>query len=159
MAAGRTQAVEPRPDGRAKARFSTVAYPALEGVVFKRLDSSYRSGRRSNAWRKYKHRRRETLAVSAWAPGDRQPDTCYLTRVADNSQPSFAGAVQLGLDGPARERLRRLVFVHELAAPRRRRRIRAVAPGISLVVDSHGVVGGPLRDALIRDVVVDDGRA
>jgi bifunctional non-homologous end joining protein LigD len=129
-------------------------------VVFKRLDSSYRPGRRSNAWRKYKHRRRETLAVSAWAPGDRQPDTFYLTRIADNGQPSFAGAVQLGLDRAPRERLRRLVLVHDLAAPRRRRRrIRAVAPGISLVVDSRGVVGGTLRDALIRDVLADDDRA
>jgi hypothetical protein len=37
----------------------------LEGVVFKRLDSTYRPGRRSVHWRKLKHRRRETLPVTA----------------------------------------------------------------------------------------------
>ena len=52
----------------------------LEGVVFKRLDAPYRPGHRSHAWRKLKHRRHETLAISAWTPGDRQPDTFYLSR-------------------------------------------------------------------------------
>ena len=46
----------------------------LEGVVYKRLDAPYRPWRRSHAWRKLKHRRQETLAVSAWTPGDRRPD-------------------------------------------------------------------------------------
>lgn len=37
----------------------------LEGVVDKRVEAPYRPGRRSSAWRKLKHRRREILAISA----------------------------------------------------------------------------------------------
>ena len=127
----------------------------LEGVVFKRLDSPYRAGRRSDAWRKYKHRRRETLAVAAWTPGDRQPDTFYLTRIGVDGQPAFAGAVQLGLSGETREGLRRAVLERELSAPRRRR-IRPIRAGVSLVVSAHGTAGGPLRDPIIREFVLHD---
>ena len=126
----------------------------LEGVVYKRLDSPYRPGRRSNAWRKHKHRRDETLAVSAWTPGDREPDTFYLTRPAPDGHARFAGSVQLGLSGDERERLRGALAQLESTTPRRRR-IRTVQPGVSLVVSAHGVAGGPLRDAIIRQVIVE----
>jgi hypothetical protein len=62
--------------------------------------------------------------------------------------------VQLGLDGDGRERLRCLVGAREQPTPRRRR-IRPVAQGVSLVVSTHGVAGGPLRDAVIRDFLVE----
>jgi bifunctional non-homologous end joining protein LigD len=107
----------------------------LEGVVFKRRDSAYRPGRRSPAWRKLKHRRDETLSVAAWSPGDRELDTYYLARLGADGEPTFAGAVHLGLDAQRREALRRLMNLHALPATRRRR-IRPVRLGVSLVVSA-----------------------
>ncbi|MFL5819237.1 MAG: DNA ligase D [Solirubrobacteraceae bacterium] len=41
----------------------------LEGIVAKRLDSRYEPGRRSGAWLKVKHTRRQELVIGGWAPG------------------------------------------------------------------------------------------
>lgn len=41
----------------------------LEGVVAKRLDSTYHPGRRSPAWRKVKHTRTQDVVVAGWKPG------------------------------------------------------------------------------------------
>src|SRR5215212_5305743 len=47
----------------------------LKGVVAKRLDATYRPGRRGDAWLKHKHRHRERLTITAWRPGNRRaPD-------------------------------------------------------------------------------------
>ena len=126
----------------------------LEGVVYKRLDTPYRPGRRSHAWRKLKHRRQETLAVSAWTPGDRQPDTFFLSRPDATGEPRFAGAVQLGLAPAERAALRDLLRAREIGLGRRARP-RPVQPGISLVVSGHGPTERPLRDAVIHHVIVD----
>lgn len=42
----------------------------LEGVVAKRLDSSYRPGRRSPDWRKIKNIRSQEVVVLGWQPGN-----------------------------------------------------------------------------------------
>lgn len=42
----------------------------LEGVMAKRLDSPYRPGRRSPAWRKCKVRRRQEVVIGGWSTGD-----------------------------------------------------------------------------------------
>ena len=42
----------------------------LEGVVAKRLDSRYDPGRRSGAWVKVKHTRRQELVIGGWLRGD-----------------------------------------------------------------------------------------
>ena len=41
----------------------------LEGIVAKRLDSCYEPGRRSGAWLKVKHTRRQEMVIGGWAPG------------------------------------------------------------------------------------------
>src|ERR1700722_13169509 len=41
----------------------------LEGVVAKRLDSRYEPGRRTGAWIKIKHVRRQELVIGGWLPG------------------------------------------------------------------------------------------
>jgi bifunctional non-homologous end joining protein LigD len=43
---------------------------ALEGVVAKRLDSRYEPGRRTGAWLKIKHTRRQELVIGGWLPGE-----------------------------------------------------------------------------------------
>jgi bifunctional non-homologous end joining protein LigD len=42
----------------------------LEGVVAKRLDSSYGPGRRTGAWRKLRNRRRQELVIGGWTEGE-----------------------------------------------------------------------------------------
>ncbi len=42
---------------------------SLEGVVAKRLDSTYEPGRRTGAWVKVKHLMRQELVVGGWIPG------------------------------------------------------------------------------------------
>ncbi|ARC57993.1 hypothetical protein AS850_12985 [Frondihabitans sp. 762G35] len=41
----------------------------LEGVVAKRRDSTYASGRRSRAWLKLKHQRTQEVVIGGWRPG------------------------------------------------------------------------------------------
>lgn len=42
----------------------------MEGLIAKRLDSRYETGRRSNQWRKLKVRRRQELVVGGWLSGE-----------------------------------------------------------------------------------------
>jgi bifunctional non-homologous end joining protein LigD len=42
----------------------------LEGVIAKRLDSVYETGRRSGAWLKVKNRLRQELVIGGWVPGE-----------------------------------------------------------------------------------------
>jgi bifunctional non-homologous end joining protein LigD len=42
----------------------------LEGIVAKRLDSRYESGRRSSSWRKIKHESRQEFVIGGWSPGE-----------------------------------------------------------------------------------------
>ena len=42
----------------------------LEGIVAKRLDSRYESGRRSSSWRKIKHDLRQEFVIGGWSPGE-----------------------------------------------------------------------------------------
>ncbi|MBO0767692.1 MAG: DNA ligase D [Solirubrobacterales bacterium] len=44
----------------------------LEGVIAKRLDSTYVPGRRSDAWIKLKHTRRQEFVIGGWLPGEGQ---------------------------------------------------------------------------------------
>jgi bifunctional non-homologous end joining protein LigD len=49
--------------------FEAVRDQGLEGLIAKRRDSAYETGRRSPAWRKIKVRRRQELVVGGWLPG------------------------------------------------------------------------------------------
>jgi bifunctional non-homologous end joining protein LigD len=42
----------------------------LEGIVAKRRDSRYEPGRRTSAWVKVKHTRRQELVIGGWLPGE-----------------------------------------------------------------------------------------
>lgn len=67
-ATGRVQ-VPPRFDGDFAAAFQTSRQLALEGVMAKRLDGRYTSGRRSRDWLKIKHFRAQEVVVGGWRPG------------------------------------------------------------------------------------------
>jgi bifunctional non-homologous end joining protein LigD len=128
----------------------------LEGVVAKGLDAPYEAGRRSAAWVKHKHRRRETFIVTGWAPaaGRRQPDLISLARRLSDGQLDPAGSVGFG-PSETRERLRALLPSLELPASPRRR-VRRVAGGLTATVEFHGPARGPVRDPILGKVSAED---
>ncbi|MEA2166981.1 MAG: bifunctional non-ous end joining protein LigD [Solirubrobacteraceae bacterium] len=124
----------------------------LEGVVAKRLDAPYEPGRRSGAWRKHKHRRHETFAVTGWrpaAPNARRPDAVFVARTTADGTLVPVGSAELGLSGEERERLRVALERRRTAT---RRGAHRVGTGIWVDVDFHGRDDGPLRDAVMRTV-------
>jgi len=56
--------------GRGQGLLDATAAQGLEGVVAKRLDSRYEPGRRTGAWVKIKHTRRQELVICGWLPGE-----------------------------------------------------------------------------------------
>jgi bifunctional non-homologous end joining protein LigD len=56
--------------GDGEALFAAVRDRGLEGVVAKRLASTYRPGRRSPDWIKVQNRRRQELVIGGWMPGE-----------------------------------------------------------------------------------------
>ena len=82
----------------------------LEGVVAKRVDSVYRPGRRSDAWRKVKTTLGQELVVGGWLPGAGRLEGqlgSLLVGHYDHEGLQFAGRVGSGIDATARERLTR----------------------------------------------------
>ncbi len=56
--------------GRGQRLLDATETQGLEGVVAKRLDSRYEPGRRTGAWLKIKHTRRQELVIGGWLPGE-----------------------------------------------------------------------------------------
>lgn len=55
--------------GDGAALLGAVRERGLEGIVAKRLGSTYRPGRRSNDWIKVQNRRRQEFVIGGWMPG------------------------------------------------------------------------------------------
>ena len=137
--------------GEGEALLRVTAEHGLEGVVAKRLDAPYTPGRRSSAWVKHKHRRRELFVVTGWRErAGPLPEFLLARRAADGSLRP-AGSASLGLDADRRALLLSALTERELPS-RRRRAARWAVPEIELLADVHGPPEGPVRDALIRDV-------
>jgi bifunctional non-homologous end joining protein LigD len=82
----------------------------LEGIIAKRLGSSYRPGTRSKDWVKIKHRRRVELVVGGWRAGVGNRSSTFgalLVGVEDAGGLRFAGGVGTGFSQVALEQLRR----------------------------------------------------
>jgi bifunctional non-homologous end joining protein LigD len=128
----------------------------LEGIVAKRVDAPYEPGRRSGSWLKHKHRRQETFAVTGWRPAPqraRRPDAIFVARAATDGALRPAGTAELGLSAGERERLRAALHERHIGT---RRGAHRVAAGIWVDVDFHGGRAGPLRDAVMRAVRIDE---
>jgi bifunctional non-homologous end joining protein LigD len=81
----------------------------LEGVVAKRLDSTYQPGRRSDAWRKVKSVQGQELVVGGWLPGagrlDGRLGSLLVGYHDDDGSLRYAGRVGSGLDETKRATL------------------------------------------------------
>jgi bifunctional non-homologous end joining protein LigD len=116
----------------------------IEGVVFKRLDAAYLTGRRSAAWVKHKHRREERVVVLGCRASDgRRPETFVLGREDRDGHIRYAGEAAFGLTAEERDRV-----VH--AVGRQEKRSDDL---VRVVVAAHGEPGGVLRDAVMLRVL------
>jgi bifunctional non-homologous end joining protein LigD len=125
----------------------------LEGVVVKRADSLYRSGR-STAWRKFKIRHPERVWVTAWRPGGPgELDRYWVGRPVDGRLiPS--GEVSFGLTPGQASTVRSVLHAADLGG-RPRHAVRQVAPVVVMTVAGHGRRSGWLRDPVITAVHLD----
>jgi bifunctional non-homologous end joining protein LigD len=86
--------------GRGRALLDATEAQGLEGVVAKRLDSRYETGRRTGAWIKIKHVTRQELLVCGWLPGEgRRTDrigALLMGYWTDDGRLRYAGRVGTG---------------------------------------------------------------
>ena len=66
---GGTLQVPPAFDGDLAAAIASSRELGLEGVMAKRVNSTYAAGRRSRAWLKIKHHRTQEVIIGGWRPG------------------------------------------------------------------------------------------
>jgi bifunctional non-homologous end joining protein LigD len=85
----------------------------LEGVMAKRLGSTYRPGTRSREWRKVKHRRRTVVTIGGFTAGSGNRSTTFGALLVGRwegdpgtGRLAFAGGVGTGFDHPTLEALR-----------------------------------------------------
>ncbi len=111
--AGPTWQTPPTTFGGGEAVLQAATELGLEGVVAKRLDSTYLPGRRSDAWRKVKPTLGQELVVGGWLPGAGRLESRLGSLLvgyhdADGAL-QYAGRVGSGLDESERARLEQLL--------------------------------------------------
>lgn len=100
--------VPPYTIGEAVALLELAEQRELEGIVLKRLDSSYQPGRRSPDWVKVKVRKHQEFVVGGWTEGRNSLTGrigSLLLGVQTDRGLTFAGAVGSGLTDAERARL------------------------------------------------------
>jgi bifunctional non-homologous end joining protein LigD len=89
--------VGPSQRGDGDLLLAAVEAQGLEGVVAKRLDSTYQPGGRSAAWRKVKVRRHQELVVGGWLPGEgHRADTFGAVLVGYHDPPADRAGARPG---------------------------------------------------------------
>lgn len=148
-------------DGHALA--AATAEQGMEGIVSKRLGSTYLPGRRSEDWRKVVHRRTDSFVVGGWRP-ENGAGTRLGALLIGAPTPAgllFRGRIGSGLAGAAGARL--LEQLHELATDhdpftdevpaQDRSGARWVRPELVVDLEFHGLSeGGRLRQPSWRGV-------
>ncbi|MDD7941503.1 histidine kinase [Actinomycetospora lutea] len=91
----------------ADAVVSTARRYGLDGVVAKRLESTYQVGRRSRSWIEAPVRRTQDVVVGGWIPARDRPGTvgALLVGVPGESGLSYSGRVVTGVTAAARREL------------------------------------------------------
>jgi bifunctional non-homologous end joining protein LigD len=100
---GPAWAVPPAFDGDGQAALDVARDRRLEGVVAKRLASTYVPGARSRDWRKIKFVERESFVVGGWLPGEGNRSgelgALLVGQHDDEGALRFAGGVGTGFTG------------------------------------------------------------
>ena len=85
--------------GHTKELLAASAEQGLEGIVLKRLDSSYAPGKRGGAWLKVKNVGRQEFVIGGWLPGEgrrRNRLGAILLGYFDDGELRYAGKVGTG---------------------------------------------------------------
>ncbi len=85
--------------GDGRALLAATAAEGLEGIMVKRLGTTYRPGTRSKEWRKVKHRRRATVTIGGYTAGTGNRSSSFgalLVGRWTDGQLQFAGGVGSG---------------------------------------------------------------
>lgn len=98
-----------------KAFFDQVRRRGLEGVMAKRLNSTYLPGKRSDAWLKIKARLKMHCAIlgfvpSEGPPGERDFRSLIIATLAEDGELRPVGKVGSGIDGRVRKELNSLLW-------------------------------------------------
>ncbi len=97
--AGPAWQVPPWIEGDGAAMLEASAAQRLEGIMAKRLDSSYEPGRRSDAWLKIKNHARQEFVIGGWLPGQGRREGragAILVGYYDGADFVYAGKVGTG---------------------------------------------------------------
>jgi bifunctional non-homologous end joining protein LigD len=84
----------------------------LEGIIAKRLDSTYAAGRRTPAWVKVKNVRETDVVIGGWLPGEGKRSGRFGALVVgfyDDGELKYAGRVGTGFDEAELTRLGRVL--------------------------------------------------
>jgi len=87
----------------------------LEGVMAKRRDSTYSTGRRSRSWIKIKHHLAQEVVIGGWTPGTgRRAGTlgALLLGIPDGDELRYVGKVGTGFSDADLDRLAALLAAH-----------------------------------------------
>ena len=107
--------------GRGVALFDAVAGEGIEGIVGKRLESSYTPGRRSPDWRKISVRHRLRAVVGGYLPGERSRAATFGSILVGLHTPEglrWVAAVGSGFDEAALSAFKTaLVDLHRPTSP------------------------------------------
>jgi bifunctional non-homologous end joining protein LigD len=103
--------------GNGEALLEASAQQGLEGIMAKRLDSTYEPGRRPGTWLKIKNTRRQELVIGGWLPGEGRREgrigallMGYYDRHTEGApELRFAGKVGTGFDAKELDMLGRLL--------------------------------------------------
>jgi len=108
MLSGEFWRTSPAIAGEGKSMYETAVAHTMEGIVAKKLDSSYEPGRRSPNWLKIKIVQSQELVVGGWCPekGDnRSRIGALLLGYYDKGQFRYAGSVGTGYTGAIHHQL------------------------------------------------------
>jgi DNA ligase D-like protein (predicted ligase) len=144
--------------GPGTAFFRKVAERGLEGVVAKRLRSTYQPGKRTGAWIKIKRGGETVCAVIGFLPAGKDDFRSLLLAAEDNGVLRCAGKVGTGFDTKMRQRLNRLLWSRLRPRPIVPCRLRAkwVEPGIYCKISylertANGEFRAPVFEELYED--------
>jgi bifunctional non-homologous end joining protein LigD len=164
--------VSPASVGEGQSLLDAARQGGLEGVMAKRIDSTYEPGRRSASWQKVKVVQRQEFVVGGWAPQEGTSDVLGTLQVGYYDRPGgtlvYAGSVGTGFDAATRRKL--VELFGRLASPASpfgarlpRRDVRFVVPAVVAEVEYRRWPAGGLiqqaaykgvrRDKPARDVV------
>jgi bifunctional non-homologous end joining protein LigD len=122
--------------GDGEAMLSASRAQGLEGVIAKRLDSTYTPGRRSHGWVKVKNFRRIDVVIGGWLPGEGRRSGrlgALLVGFYEDGELRYAGRAGSGFTEAELDRLRRLL------APLERDSSPFTATAVKLPKEAHFV--------------------